>query len=412
MKTAFLPRAPYFFLTCTLFMLLFQALSCFAPAALAAQQAVHPGYRSLVTWQPEKNLRLDVSVWYPTARQPKLLDKGSWKFMAAQNAPALGTGYPVLLLSHASSGSRYAHHDLASSLAVLGYVVVCPTHVGDNSADMRLTFNPYVLDQRARQLIASLDLLLEDSFFKGIVDPQRVAALGFGNGAATALILAGATLTAEQWSAYCTPENPDPYCTPFLRQKIDDMIAQKAREKNARIENAEKAEAAYAVALKEYNSALAKAKKEEERLRKAAQRKGKSPEPVVMPVPPVPPVPLAENPNFYDARVKAVAAISPAFSPLFNPSSLERISVPVLIIAAGKDTLNLPSVQNQNLRAHIPQALYSLLPEADLPALQSPCPPDILDLLPDLCFSVTPQQRSSLHSQLTLELSRFFQKFL
>lgn len=43
------------------------------------------------------------------------------------------------------------------------------------------------------------------------------------------------------------------------------------------------------------------------------------------------------NNNFYDSRIKAVAALAPSLGILFNKESLSKVNVPVLIIEAEKD---------------------------------------------------------------------------
>ncbi len=45
--------------------------------------------------------------------------------------------------------------------------------------------------------------------------------------------------------------------------------------------------------------------------------------------------------NFYDSRVKAIAALAPGFGTLFNKESLSKVSIPVLIIEAEKDEVVL-----------------------------------------------------------------------
>lgn len=381
--------------------------------ALAASDIVHPGYRSLVTRLPGSHFRLDAAVWYPTSRKPSTVQAGSRTFRAARNAPPLPGPWPLIILSHDSSGSRFSHHDLATSLAEQGFIVAAPTHDGDNIEDMRLLFSDLQLPIRARQLSAVLDLVLEDPIIGPLADRRRVGLVAFGRTGSAGLLLAGAKLTPDIWDGYCARQNganqPSPYCDPFIADQMDGLIramrARSAREEEAGIMRGRAEESRLAV-LRAQRENVRRAYARAQR----TQRKGSVnfPEPPVF-LPPLPPLP--EKRETADPRFRAMALLSPGFAMLFDPPSLRDVDIPVLLAGLDGDPLDLPPQQALSLRGMIaPPAPAYLELTGDAPALQALCPPDMAADLPDLCDTVTPEERAELHERLKKALPDFFRR--
>lgn len=394
----------------------------FVPAARAASDTVHAGYRSLVGWLPGTNIRLDVAVWYPTQRRPATVKVGSWTFSAARNAPLPSGRWPLLVLSPDSSGSRFAHHDLASSLARRGFIVAVPTHDGDNADDMRFLYTDRHLPTRARQLSATLDLVLQDPLLGSRLDTRRIGLVGFGGGSSAGLLLAGAALTPDLWDKYCASAGtstassgdgrPDPYCDPSMSARMDE-ITQGMRRQTAAVADAAalraEAGADRAKAATRARDAVTKAAA---RLRRA-QRKPASdfptPPTFVPLLPPLPPDrPLA------DSRFRAMMLVSPGYSMLFAPDTLKSLSLPLFIVGLDRDPLHTPDRQALVLCSLLapPTPEYTLLTGADGPALQALCPPDMEHDLPDLCRTVSPDEREALHRRLETLILNFFQQVL
>lgn len=373
--------------------------------AYANQPTIYVGYRSLVTRLPGSRIRLDVAVWYPTSkRSTSEIKTGSWVFRAARNATPLPGPWPLIVLSHDSSGSRYAHHDLATELAQMGFIVAAPTHDGDNADDMRLMFSDLQLPTRAYQLQAALDLVLDDNTLGPEVDRRRIVLLGFGRGGTAGLLLAGGTLTPDVWPDYCprlrTAGQTSPYCEPFVARKMDALV-QSMKDRAQALAEAEqiraKAEQIRQNAFLRAKDGLLKAYGRVQR----AQKSGS----VTFPVPPtyLPPLPpLRTLQSPLDPRYHAMIFVSPGYSMLFDPESLRAVNLPILLIAADKDILDLPEQQAMRYRSLLspPVPDYLTLEGADIPALQALCPPEVARDLPDLCASVTPDERKRLHQSL------------
>ena len=176
---------------------LFFCLLCGIPCAAAPAGKLHnAGFRTIGIWQQEQQLRLDINVWYPTARRPADLNYSPWTLHAARNAPPREGRFPVILLSHATAGTRFSYHELAAWLARNGFVVAAPTHPGDNMDDMHALYTLEQLSGRVHHLRTTLDILAGDAQLGPVLDLDRVGVAGFQAGATAALLMGGAGLDA------------------------------------------------------------------------------------------------------------------------------------------------------------------------------------------------------------------------
>lgn len=150
-----------------------------------------------------------VALWYPTSGTPRPTTFiGGSLLSVARDGPVLGTGLPIVLISHGNDGSALSHVDLAMDLASVGYVVAAPTHAGDNYADRSRQGSAALFSQRAEQLRATLDYVVERWANASKVDPSRVAAYGFSAGGFTVLTLIGGKPNMAAIAEHCrrTPE--------------------------------------------------------------------------------------------------------------------------------------------------------------------------------------------------------------
>ena len=145
-------------------------LSCLTAVPALAENGYNPGFRTLGFWQQESGIRVDVNVWYPSVRAPRSLSYAPWTIRGARNGKPVPGRFPLILLSHPSSGTRFSFHDTAAALAARGFVVAAPTHPRDCMANMDHLFLWEQLKNRALELSATMDLLLADK--------ERLAYLG------------------------------------------------------------------------------------------------------------------------------------------------------------------------------------------------------------------------------------------
>ncbi len=338
-------RRPFGFFSSLIVLLL--PLAAAWPAAAA--DSYHVGFRTVGEWSAENRLRLDINVWYPSIRPARLLNYAPWEISAAPGGKAVKGRFPLLLLSHASPGTRFSYHETAAWLASCGFVVAAPTHWGDCMDNMDLLFTWPQLEGRARELSAVIDLLSANAELAPSIDKNRIGVLGFGAGGTAALLLGGALPDCGGWPDYCARAGrQDVYCNPWAKIRITKLCRS---------------------------------------------------------------LPLTKS--LADPRIKAVAAAAPAFGMLFGSASFRFFHPPLLLIAAEADAINRPARHVRAFYELMDvKPRYLSLRDADAGALMSSCPESLAAELPELCLSVTPKQRQDIHRRLDDALSDFFLHYL
>lgn len=242
----------------------------------ATAGAAHPGFRTIGIWHDEDRLRLDLCVWYPVQSTPSPVRYGNWLLKVNRRAAPLQGSWPLLVISHASEGNRFAHHELAAALSALGYIVVAPTHQEDNTQNMSHLHTARQLTHRLHELRHTIDRICADPAISPFIDTNRIGVIGFGAGGTAAVLAAGGRISPAAWDAWkkTAPENA-PYLYPWARARLDALAV----------------------------------------------------EPVLGTL-------QANN------RIRSVIAVAPAHSMFFDTASLARLRVPVMLVAAEKDQLN------------------------------------------------------------------------
>jgi len=114
---------------------------------------------------------------------------------ALDATPATGGPWPLIVFSHCHNCVRFSAFTVAERLASHGFVVAAPDHVGNTLFDqlngMDTQIGEEFLQVRVADLQAVLDALLAAEApvpapLHGLVDPDRIGALGHSFGAATA----------------------------------------------------------------------------------------------------------------------------------------------------------------------------------------------------------------------------------
>ncbi|MDR1857195.1 MAG: hypothetical protein LBR22_08610 [Desulfovibrio sp.] len=204
-------------------------LTCvpFLPADLqAAAYNYNVGFRTIGQWPVINGRGLDINVWYPSTSPHRTLSYPPWEITAARGGRLVEGRFPLLILSHDSPANRFAYHDTAAWLASLGFVVAAPEHARDCMDNMADLFGWEQLQDRVDELRTTIDLLLVHPDLSAAIAPQRIALLGYGAGAAAALLLGGAMPDCEGWKGYCESAAPgDMYCNAWARERITGMCA-------------------------------------------------------------------------------------------------------------------------------------------------------------------------------------------
>lgn len=152
---------------------------------------------------------LPIAIWYPTkSRAWPTAQMGAVLMEVARDGAIDGESLPLVLISHGNGGGPASHADLAMALAGAGYVVAAPMHPGDNFTDQSAIGSATFLEERPRQLRATLDHLLGAWADRARIDTTRIAAFGFSAGGFTVLAAIGAQPDLRRIATTCaaTPE--------------------------------------------------------------------------------------------------------------------------------------------------------------------------------------------------------------
>ena len=120
-------------------------------------------------------------------------------------------------------------------------------------------------------------------------------------------------------------------------------------------------------------------------------------------------LPLTVSPA--DTRIKVVAAVNPTHLMLFD-DGLRWCYPRLLLVSAAQDNDSDSRLTEDLARRLGQRARFLRLPDADAGALPAPCPPSLAEELPELCLSVTPQERLRQQEALRRELLSFFLHWL
>lgn len=302
-----------------------------------------------------------LAVWYPSARRGKVrytVRMGEWFFEAERNArPATGR-FPVILLSHGMAGHNLANYDLALALARRGFVVIAPSHYGDNSDNASAIFSAALYYHRPRQLATSLHKVADIPDLRAMMDLGRVGVLGSGSGAITALQLAGADLAPEAAPAFCAKK---PANSMFCN---DWAVARQARLPA-----------------------------------EAAELKAKF-------------GPESFRPAPVGFRVGAVGLLTPGGLPLLEEKSLDAVQAPLGVVFSARDEFFPPPGDSTGLSEILPPGLAArstmyVCQDVDHYSLAAPCPETVKTALPGLCGTAGRDEREDA----ALERDDFFISF-
>ncbi len=328
----FLPlrrKKGFFVLTCCFFCCVLLAENTWA-----AQKLFSPAFKTVGVWDKNQEARIDVSIWYPTYSQPSTVSYGAWRLQVARYGRSVAGRFPVIILSHDSTATRFSYHDTAAQLAQAGFVVIAPEHTSDHMDAMPHLFQWQQLEKRIHDIHTVLNVVLPHKDVKNMVDPERIAVLGFGTGGTVALMLGGARLDATGWEDYClmVPQSTA-YCNAWALGHVEKMRDQ------------------------------------------------------------LPPW----GRGFQDKRIKTVVAISPKYDMFFTHRALKYMKIPLLLLET-EGELGKRAWHAHKIQVFFPkQTSYAVIDDADELDLMAPCPQEWRKDLPELCGRANDQQRKAVH---------------
>ena len=199
------------------------------PVMVQAEPGYHwsVGFHRLSFLDPLDDQPMRAIAFYPSREAEGLTKLGSYEVEATEGAKVAMGRYPLLMLSHGNTGTPLALHDLATSLARKGFVVVAVLHPGDNYKDHSRLGTLSNLYGRPMQISAAISATLADPELSPYVHDEQVGVIGYSAGGETALILAGAQPDLDRLRRYCQerPEDRDACTTKGeLIADRDDLV--------------------------------------------------------------------------------------------------------------------------------------------------------------------------------------------
>lgn len=149
------------------------------------------GYRTLAAEDVVQGATIPVGVMYPAAGEERVKRFGPYELSVARDAEPVGTGLPVVVISHGNGGSPWTYRELAKHVAMAGFVVAMPEHIGNSRSDNSLERTAQNLANRPRHIGLAIDAVKSDAALGRVADVERVAVMGHSIGAYTALAVAG-----------------------------------------------------------------------------------------------------------------------------------------------------------------------------------------------------------------------------
>jgi predicted dienelactone hydrolase len=229
------------------------------------------------------------NIWYPAVDRANEADillgppdaplfKAGRAARDAELAPAV---FPLVMLSHGTGGAAFQMGWLAGFLAARGYIVAGVNHHGNTALEPYTAQGFVMVWERAKDVSAVLDQLLDDKVFGSRINRQQIGAAGFSLGGYTVIALAGGVLDAlrdvyhdpqRELTRDIPPEFPDP---PALVAQIKALLENDTNHKK----------------------------------------------------------------SYQDQRIRCAFAIAPVLGEAFTPAGLAPIEIPVRIVVGEADTL-------------------------------------------------------------------------
>jgi len=321
-------------------------------------------------WRGAKTHALLATVWYPAVPSavvgPIEIPGMSQLFVIgnyAQDATLASSPakFPMIVLSHGTGGSALQMAWLGTVLAAHGYIAVAVNHPGNNATEDYTAQGFSTWWERARDLSMVIDSMLADPAFGGHIESNRIGAAGFSLGGYTMIEIAGGITDVEAYKQFCASPHADAICKspPEFPTLVEDF--DKLSKTDARFQAS---------------------------VRHASD-------------------------SYRDPRVRAVFAMAPALGPAFRPASLQRIAIPVMIVAGEADKSVPIESSARYFSANIPGAKLTIFPgKVGHYVFLDTCTESGRKTLPILCTDGPGEDRDAIHAKAATLAVEFFTSVL
>ncbi|HEY0290130.1 MAG TPA: dienelactone hydrolase [Pseudomonas sp.] len=189
--------------------MVFSLFSSLISVQLSAQELWSVGFHELDFLDPLDSQPMHAYAFYPSTDAEQVTRVQGYRIEAGEDAKIAMGRFPLLMLSHGNTGTPLAQHDLATSLARQGFVVVAVFHPGDNYMDHSRLGSLSNLYGRPLQISEAISAALLDPMLSPFISARRVGVIGYSAGGETALILAGAQPDLQRLRQYCIERPQD-----------------------------------------------------------------------------------------------------------------------------------------------------------------------------------------------------------
>ena len=176
--------------------------SLFLLAVLIASPAKAAGFQ-YGTAPDSDDKPIELGIWYPSDATTSTQALGLFKQDVAPYGAIAGRSLPLIVISHGTGGGASSHYDTAIALANAGFIVVAPSHTGDNYKDRSYSFTTRNFVSRVQQVSRVIDFMLNEWGGHDRIDPARVGIFGHSAGGTTALIALGGTPDMTRTAQHC-----------------------------------------------------------------------------------------------------------------------------------------------------------------------------------------------------------------
>lgn len=332
-----------------------------APLPVFAQPAAGVGFAAITIHDPVNGGTMPGYVFYPTTHTGGVTWVGPYELHATRDAPPVPGAKPLVVISHGHGGSDLGHHDLAVYLASHGFVAATLQHPFDNYLDDSGDGQPKVMIGRPIQVKATISMLLADSRWKKLIDPNRIGVAGFSNGGYTSLLLVGAVPKFTRFISYCKAHSRDASMCGHAKQLTAELGER-------------------GLTVNQYFTAM----------QEQFHHWG--------------------NPD--DPRIKAAFAMAP-LSLIFDKPGVASINRPVFLYYGQNDHVLSPEYNVLHIAPLIKTlAGVKKIPKAGHYVFLSPCSPQLTKEAPDICTDPPSVDRAAVHRQIDVDALAFFRKEL
>ncbi len=310
--------------------------------------APHAGFDERVLTDAHRARTIPVALWYPTATAETTLPYSRAQTgQAAPGAPLAPGRWPLVIVSHGSGGNRFNQSTLGEALARKGFIVAALEHPGNRTFDDGASGTARNLLHRPQDVRFVLDALLgENSPIAAAIDGGRIAVIGHSVGGFTATVVGGGRPNISSLETYCrTNAATDPDTCPADRGLSPESLIERRY--------------------------------------------------------------LAGGLSLADARVRAAILMAPAIGPLFDPSALADVSIPVMLFWAGKDEiLNEPANSRRYVNG-LRNVRDRAFPEIGHFTFLNECSAFLATAAPDICRDPLGVERAAVHEVIAGETEAF-----